>query len=396
MLRYLALGVLLVTSGFLGGLGVGTRTARSPDIVAFAETPPAASTAPALAPRPFAPMPAADEGGALPDLTAVARRTIRAVTNIASLQVVRTRSPFFDDPFFRRFFGDEDLFGFGERRGTSAGSGVIVSSDGLILTNNHVIGNQVQQLTVSLADNREREARVVGVDPWTDLALLQIDETDLPTIPWGDSSQLEVAEWVLAIGNPFQLNHTVTLGIVSALGRANVNIAAYEDFIQTDAAINPGNSGGALINQRGELVGINTAILTNSGGYEGVGFAVPSNLARRIMDELVEHGQVRRGSIGQIRTVDLTAALARDLQLDAREGALVWEMARRSAAYQAGVRPGDLIVGFDGEAVADAAQFSRLLLDAPIGSVVTLDLLRRGERVQVKVPVSQAELGARG
>ena len=185
------------------------------------------------------------------------------------------------------------MFGSRNRYESSLGSGVVISADGYVLTNSHVVGEGEVEVTVGLGDKRELRAKVIGVDASTDLALLKVEARGLPTIPWGDSSQLKVAEWVLAIGSPFQLNQTVTLGIVSALGRANVGIAAYEDFIQTDAAINPGNSGGALINARGELIGINTAIFSQSGGYQGIGFAVPSNLARRVVDDLT---QVRRGA----------------------------------------------------------------------------------------------------
>ena len=187
-------------------------------------------------------------------MTGVAERAVGSVTNISSTQIVRTsRSPFANDPFWR-FFG-EDPFGYRERRAQSLGSGVVVSSDGYLLTNNHVVGDAGAEVSVVLGDKREVAAKIVGIDEWTDLAVLKIDARNLPVLPWGDSSKLKVAEWVLAIGNPFQLNQTVTLGIVSALGRTSLGISGYEDFIQTDAAINPGNSGGALINTRGELVG---------------------------------------------------------------------------------------------------------------------------------------------
>jgi S1-C subfamily serine protease len=251
----------------------------------------------------------------------VAARTVRAVTNISSVQVVRrSNSPFANDPFFQQFFpGMDDMFGSRNRYASSLGSGVIVSSDGYVLTNNHVVGEGEGEVTVALGDKRELPARIVGVDSWTDLALLKIDAQDLPVIPWGDSSTLKVAEWVMAIGNPFQLNETVTLGIVSALGRANVGISAYEDFIQTDAAINPGNSGGALVNGRGELVGINTAIFSQSGGYQGIGFAVPSNLARRIVDDLIQYGEVRRGSLGYLELSPLTTRLAEQLKATSTE-----------------------------------------------------------------------------
>ena len=270
------------------------------------------------------------------------------------------------------------MFGEPNRRALSLGSGVIVSPDGYVLTNNHVVGQQGRgsQVTVVLADKREVRAHVVGADDWTDIALLKVDLKGLPVIPWGDSSHLKVAEWVLAIGNPFQLSQTVTLGIVSALGRANIGAATYEDFIQTDAAINPGNSGGALINARGELIGINTAIYSESGGYQGIGFAVPSNLARRVMDDLIRYGQVRRGSIGAMDVIALTSQLADQLGVPNERGALVARMSRAGAAYQAGIRPGDVIIAFNGASVEDPGHFLRLLADAPIGKAARLTLLR--------------------
>jgi serine protease Do len=314
------------------------------------------------------------------------------VANISSIQVVRTRtSPFFNDPFFQQFFGDPNgMFGSRNRYASSLGSGVVVSADGYVLTNNHVLGQgSIERVTVALADKRELEATIVGVDTWTDLALLKVSATNLPMIPWGDSSRLKVAEWVLAIGNPFQLNQTVTLGIVSATGRS-VGLATYEDFIQTDAAINPGNSGGALINARGELVGINTAIYSESGGYQGIGFAVPSNLARHVMQELIEHGQVRRGTIVGIRLQPLTTHIAEQLGAADARGVLVYQMDTRSDAYENGLRPGDIVVSFNGTRVEDASHFMRLLSDAPIGTAATLGIVREGRERSVRVPVVQA------
>ena len=323
----LLLSLVLVICGFAAGLVITGRTPDANDgpqgnaaqntdsqsaatrSTASQGTGTQSTSAQSLAPQGTAPpavtSPLPGVATTLPDFSRVAQQTVPAVANISSLQVVRRQnSPFANDPFFQFFYGNRDDV-FGSRRSVerSLGSGVIVSADGLVLTNNHVVAGesgrlsrrQLPAVSVALGDNREVEARIVGVDPATDLALLKIDADGLPTIPWGDSDQLKVAEWVLAIGNPFQLNQTVTLGIVSALGRTNVGIAAYEDFIQTDAAINPGNSGGALVNTRGELVGINTAIFSQSGGYQGIGFAVPSNLARRVVDDLNQYGEVRRG-----------------------------------------------------------------------------------------------------
>ena len=385
--------ILCVLLGFLAGMVLTgrLRSAEAPGEAIDTVALPAAQTA---APRPQAATPVSTPVAAMADFTEVAAQTVKAVTNISSLQYVqRQNSPFTNDPFFQYFFGDGDMFGERSRRELSLGSGVIVSADGYVLTNNHVIGQQGRGtvVTVSLADKREVRAQVVGVDDWTDIALLKLELRNLPVIPWGDSSKLRVAEWVLAIGNPFQLSQTVTLGIVSALGRANIGAAAYEDFIQTDAAINPGNSGGALINGRGELVGINTAIYSQTGGYQGVGFAVPSNLARRVMDDLVQYGEVRRGSIGPLETIPLTTRLAEELGVSTDRGAVVARMSRSGSAYQVGIRPGDVIVSLDGRPVDDPGQFLRMLSDAPIGSTIRIGVLRGDRREEFKVRVTQSE-----
>src|SRR5688572_7102852 len=384
--RRLILSLLLLACGFAAGLVITARMRETTDAVA--QNPPQAATpSPASAPGVAAPG---------PDFTQIAERTVPAVANISSEQVIRRQnSPFANDPFFQ-FFGDDDLFGPRRRVERSLGSGVVVSADGYILTNNHVVAGesgrislrQLPAITVALADKREVEARIVGVDPPTDLALLKIDAQNLPTIPWGDSGGLKVAEWVMAIGNPFQLNQTVTLGIVSALGRNNVGISAYEDFIQTDAAINPGNSGGALVNARGELVGINTAIFSQSGGYQGIGFAVPSNLARRIVSDLTQYGEVRRGSIGTVMAAPLSTLMAEQLGIPGARGVLVQQMYRNSSAYAGGLRPGDVIVSFNGIAVEDGGQLSRLIQDARIGSTATVTVIREGERVELKISIT--------
>jgi serine protease Do len=318
----------------------------------------------------------------------VAAQTVRAVTNISSVQVVRrSASPFANDPFFQYFFGDQgEMFGR-SRAEQSLGSGVVISADGYIVTNNHVIGDDVQEVTVSVGDYRDVKAKIIGVDSWTDLGLLKIDAASLPVIPWGDSSKLKVAEWVLAVGNPFSLNQTVTLGIVSALGRANVGITQYEDFIQTDAAINPGNSGGALINGRGELIGINTAIFSQSGGYQGIGFAVPSNLVRRVVDDLRQYGRVRRGSIGYVNVIPLTGRLADELRAPKSNGVVVDQMSRESAAYRSGLEPGDIVLSVNGTTIADPSQFVRLIADASIGSTARVEILRDGRRSTLRIPI---------
>ena len=372
--------IALLMAGVLTGFILSGRATEQPDVIARAPV----EGAPAPAPVEQA---VAAPPGAGPDFTRVAAQTVRAVTNISSVQVVRRpASPFASDPLFQYFFGDDDVFGR-SRAQQSLGSGVVISHDGFVVTNNHVIGEGETDVTVTVGDRRDVRAKIIGVDSWTDLALLKIESTNLPVIPWGDSSKLKVAEWVMAVGNPFSLNQTVTLGIVSALGRANVGITQYEDFIQTDAAINPGNSGGALINARGELVGINTAIFSQSGGYQGIGFAVPSNLVRRVIDDLKKFGGVRRGSIGLVQVIPLTGRLADELRAPQSEGIVVNQLHRDSAAYRAGLEPGDIIVSFNGTTISDPSQFVRLVADSPIGSTARVEVLRDGQRQTIRIPI---------
>ncbi|HYB96303.1 MAG TPA: trypsin-like peptidase domain-containing protein [Vicinamibacterales bacterium] len=377
--------VSLLIAGVLVGIVLSGRATDQPDVIA--RTAPPADAAATTTEQAAAPMTSAG-----PDFTRVAAQTVRAVTNISSVQVVRrSASPFANDPFFQYFFGDQgEMFGR-NRAEQSLGSGVVISPDGFVVTNNHVIGNDVAEVTVTVGDQRDVKARIIGVDSWTDLALLKIDGSGLPVIPWGDSSKLKVAEWVMAVGNPFSLNQTVTLGVVSALGRANVGITQYEDFIQTDAAINPGNSGGALINSRGELVGINTAIFSQSGGYQGIGFAVPSNLVRRVLDDLQKFGRVRRGSIGYVEVIPLSARLADELRAPRTDGVVVNQMSRESSAYRAGLEPGDIVVSVNGTTIADPSQFVRIIADSTIGSTLRIDILREGRRQTLRVPVEQLQ-----
>jgi Do/DeqQ family serine protease len=385
MVRRVAVFALFMTTAFFAGLVVTGRMRSAGETTAAPPPQAAARTA------------APSITGGMPDLTSVAQRAISSVTNISSTQIVRTpNSPFANDPFFRFFFPDQDdAFGYRERRAQSLGSGVIVSRDGYVLTNNHVVEQGVE-VTVTMPDQRELRAKIIATDPATDIAVLKIDAANLPTMPWGDSSQLKVAEWVLAIGNPFQLNQSVTLGIVSATGRRlEGRLASYEDFIQTDAAINPGNSGGALVNARGELIGINTAIFSETGGYQGIGFAVPSNLARHVMDELIKYGEVQRGTITGITLQPLTTRLAEQLGAPNTHGMVVVSMQQRSDAYAAGLRPGDVIVSFNGTTVEDQSHFLRLLSDAKIGSTVTLGVVREGKSITVKVPIVKATGQAR-
>lgn len=294
--------------------------------------------------------------------------------------------------------GFEDFFQIPRRPQVEqgSGSGFIVSADGYILTNNHVVQG-ADRMTVRLYDNREFTATTVGTDPTTDVAVIKIQTTGLPTVRLGNADSTLIGHWVLAIGNPLgeAFTFTVTAGIVSAKGRLLSALQqsryAIQDFIQTDAAINPGNSGGALINARGELIGINTAIYSQSGGYEGIGFAIPSNLARRVMQDMIRYnGEVRRGSIGDVRVAPLTTQLAEELGVPNTRGAVVARMRRDSAAFEAGLRPGDVIVAFNGQGVEDASHFVRFLLDAKIGSTVTLGIVRGGRKMDIRVQVRQA------
>ena len=381
-----SIGILLLVSGFLAGLVLTGRLRSADESTAQTTQRPAqAVTVPA----------AVTMSTGLPDLTGVAAQAVKGVVNISSVQVVRrSNSPFANDPYFEYFFGGrEDVFGSRDRLAQSLGSGVLISEDGYVVTNSHVIGSDKADVTVIFSDKHEAPARIIGIDKATDLALVKVDKAVQPPLKWGDSSQLKVAEWVLAIGSPYQLSHSVSLGIVSALGRKNLGFSEYEDFIQTDAAINRGNSGGALVSARGELIGINTGIFSSnqSGGSEGIGFAIPSNLARRVIGEIIEHGLVRRGSLGRMMLYPLTTQVAAQLGVRETTGAFVNEIERRSPAFQAGLQPGDIIVSFNGEAVIDPGHFLRLSSDAPIGSTATLIVVREGQRVTLKVPVRQRE-----
>ncbi len=315
-----------------------------------------------------------------------------AVVNISSAKTVKLpgmQSPFFDDPLFKRFFGDE----FGQPgksrkfKQSGLGSGVIVDKDGYILTNYHVI-KDADEIKVKLSDKREFKGKVVGIDPKTDLAVIKIDSDHLPSIRIGDSDKLKVGETVIAIGNPFGLNQTVTSGIVSATGRANVGIADYEDFIQTDAAINPGNSGGALVNVRGELVGINTAIFSTSGGYQGVGFAIPSSMAKIVMENLVRKGKVVRGWLG-VSIQPVTPELAKQFGIKEDRGALVGDVVEGSPAEKAGIQRGDVITAIDGKDINDPAALRNMVAGIPPGTKVSLTVLRSGKEQKMEVLIAE-------
>jgi len=316
-----------------------------------------------------------------------------AVVNISTEKTVKIQDTpfehFFDDPFFRRFFGERGgpFGGPHEYKSRSLGSGVIVTDDGYILTNNHVI-KDADKIKVLLNDKREFEGKVIGKDPKTDLAVIKIDAENLPTLKLGDSDKLNVGSLVIAVGNPYGLNFTVTMGIVSAVGRANVGIADYEDFIQTDAAINPGNSGGALVNTRGELVGINTAIFSTSGGYQGIGFAIPSNMARNVMDNLIKHGKVIRGWLG-VTIQDITAEIAKHFDVKTEKGALVSDVVEDSPAEKAGFRRGDIIIRYDGREVRDTYSLRNMVASTTPGSNVTVKVIRNGKEKTLTVKIGE-------
>jgi len=320
----------------------------------------------------------------------VLKPALPAVVNIHTSKVVKQRSqlPFFNDPMFRQFFGDQ--FGNEPRaeREHSLGSGVIVTPDGTILTNNHVIDGATD-IKVDLSDKREFQAKIVGTDAKTDIAVLKINATDLPSLPIGDSSKLQVGDVVFAIGEPFGLTSTATMGIVSATGRGDLGIENYEDFIQTDAAINPGNSGGAMIDLHGNLIGINTAILAeNGGGNQGIGFAIPINMARAVMDQIVSHGKVVRGYLG-LYPQDVTPALAKQFGLSQPSGALVGEVEPDTPAARAGLKRGDVILAMNGQAVSSANDLRLRISEMAPGTTVKLQISREGRTQDVSVALAE-------
>ncbi len=351
-------------------------------------SPPATQPSSSVEPTTFASQPSpGPASGFLPKegFSEVLAHATPAVVNISSSRTVRldqdsNLAPFFNDPFFRQFFGDPRRNQVPrERRELGLGSGVIVSSDGYLLTNNHVVEG-AEEVRVALADKREFDAQVVGRDAKIDIAVLKIDADDLETLPLADSSSLEVGDIVLAIGNPFGIGQTVTMGIVSATGRGGLGIEDYEDFIQTDAAINPGNSGGALINATGELVGVNTAILSEgSPGNVGIGFAVPINMARLAMEQILTHGRVLRGFLGVV-VQPVTPAIAKAFGLDQVRGALIADVSADTPAARAGLEVGDVVLALDGAPIEDSRDLQLKVAQTPPGSEIALEVAREGRR----------------
>src|SRR5271169_575196 len=348
-------------------------------LAAAIATGPAAMIAGPL--RAAVPAPLAD-AAPMPSLAPMVKRVSPAVVNIATRGTIKEqpgqRNPLLDDPFFRRFFDVPPDSKPRERQFQSAGSGVIVDAkNGYIITNHHVVEN-ASEITVTLLDNRSFSAKVVGTDEGADIAVLQAKQPNLVAMALGDSSRLEVGDYVVAIGNPFGLQNTVTAGIVSALGRSGINPEGYEDFIQTDASINPGNSGGALVNLHGELVGINSAILSGNGGNIGIGFAIPVNMAKGVMDQLIKYGQVKRGVLG-VNIYNVTPDIAKEYDLSESSGALVAGVSQGSAAERAGIKTGDIITAVNGMTIKDAGELRNTIGMLRVGDRVDIAYLRDGK-----------------
>jgi Do/DeqQ family serine protease len=355
----------------------------------------AASLAAAVlaAPTGFAALPATPVADSpVPSLAPMVKRTSPSVVNIATRGTIKEkpgqRNPLMDDPFFRRFFDTPPDSKPRERQFQSAGSGVIVDAkNGYIITNHHVVEN-ASEITITLLDNRSFTAKVVGSDEGADIAVLQAKQPNLVAMPLGDSAHLEVGDFVVAIGNPFGLQHTVTAGIVSALGRSGINPEGYEDFIQTDASINPGNSGGALVNLKGELVGINSAILSGSGGNIGIGFAIPVNMVKGVMEQLIKYGQVKRGILG-VNIYNVTPEIAKEFGLTESTGALVAGVAPGSSAERAGVKTGDIITSINGIVMKSASELRNSIGMLRVGDKVEIGLLRDGKPLKVTALIAE-------
>jgi serine protease Do/serine protease DegQ len=346
----------------------------------------------AWAPLAGAQLPAVVGETPVPSLAPMLKRVSPAVVNIATRGTVQEQNPLLNDPFFRRFFDVPNTPH--EREFQSAGSGVIVDAkNGYIITNAHVVENATE-ITVQLLDNRSLKAKVVGADPGSDVAVVKVQAANLVDLPIADSDRAEVGDFVVAIGNPFGLGHTVTSGIISALGRSGINPEGYEDFIQTDASINPGNSGGALVNLSGQLVGINSAILSRTGGNIGIGFAIPSNMMKAVMEQLIKYGKVKRGVLG-VSIQTLVPEIAQSMGLpESTQGALVSQVVDGSAAERAGVKAGDVITAVNGRPVKDAGGLRNAIGLLSVGEKVDLSLLRDGKPRRVTATVSERDEAA--
>jgi serine protease Do/serine protease DegQ len=344
----------------------------------------------ALAAPGFGALPTTDGTTPMPTLAPMIKRVSPAVVNIATRGTVKERTPqnpLLEDPFFRRFFDIPDM-GPRERQFQSAGSGVIFDAkNGYIVTNAHVVDNATE-ITVTLQDGRDLTATVVGSDVPSDVAVLKVPTENLTQVALGDSTKLEVGDFVVAIGNPFGLQHTVTSGIVSGLGRSGINPDGYEDFIQTDASINPGNSGGALVNLRGELVGINSAILSRSGGNIGIGFAIPVNMARSIMDQLLKYGSVKRGLLG-VNNYSLTPDMAKSLNIPNTQGVLVSQVNEGSAADKAGIKPGDVITSINGQVIKSNSELRNAIGLSRVGEKLDVALIRDRKPMHVTAVITE-------